>query len=104
MTKYLDKEQLEVVVMQMIWARPYSEINGNKIYSITALGEQEVVKNLSGTKEVFTLAEFENAVNSPDVKQIFIDKSAAITSKGIKSVLDRTVLSKGVYCAFNFKG
>ena len=103
MTKYLDKDQVEVIVMQMIWARPCSEVYGNKIYSVEAVGEQEVVKNLSGTKEVFTLAELEDAVNSPDVLQVFIDKTAAVTSKGIKSVLARTSLNKGVYCGFNFK-
>lgn len=102
MTKYLNKEQIEVVVLQMIWARPCSEVSGSKIYSDLALGEQVVVKNLEGTRDVATLLEFEEAINSPDVKQVFIDKTAAITSRGIRNVLKRSSLSKDVYCGFTF--
>lgn len=103
MTKYLNKNQVEVIVMQMIWARPYSEVNGNKIYVVKASGEQDVVKNLDGTKEVLTLSDLEDAINSPDVKQVFISEYAAVTSKGMRNVLSRTSLMKSVYCAFDFK-
>ncbi len=84
-------------------ARPYQEFEGCRVYPLQAKGEEEVIKNLKGTKEVETLAELEDAVNAPDVAQVYVGKYASITSKGMKNVLSRTALTKEIFCAFTVK-
>lgn len=101
MEKRYDKGQIETIVVQTVLARPYKEIEGCRIYPVKAKGETEVIKKLSGTKEVKSLLELEDAVNAPEVKNIFIDTYAAVTSKGLKSVLSRTSLIKDIFCTFD---
>jgi len=103
MDKKYTKEQIETIVMQSIYTRPYVDIMGSKIYSLETQGEELVAKNLKDCASPTTLMELEEVINNPDVKCIFIDKFAAITSKGLVSVLQRASLSKEVYCAFNIQ-
>lgn len=71
MEKRYDKGQIETVVLQAVLARPYKEFGGCRIYPIHAEGEEAVVKNLAGSREVTTLAELEDAVNAPEVANVF---------------------------------
>lgn len=103
MEKKLSKQELETITLQMILTAPYKECAGCRIYPITKTGEELVIRHLAGTKEVETLTELEDAVNSPSVKQVYIGKYAAITSKSLKNVLSRTSLTKNIFCAFDFK-
>lgn len=101
--KRYDKDQIETIVLQTIMARPYKDFGGNRVYKIEAVGEEAVIKNMKGTKEITSLYELEEAVNSPEVSDIFIGKLASVTSKGLKNVLERSSLTKNVYCAFDVK-
>lgn len=103
MEKTLSKPEIETVTLQLIMAGPYKECGSCRIYTITKTGEEMVIRRLAGTKEVETLTELEDAVNSPKVEQIYIGKYASVTSKGLKSVLSRTSLTKNIFCAFDFK-
>lgn len=103
MEKRYDKGQIETVVLQAVLARPYKEFGGCRIYPLHAEGEETVVKNLAGSREVTTLAELEDAVNAPEVANVFIGRSAAVTSKGMKNVLSRTSLAKDIFCAFEVR-
>lgn len=85
MEKRYDKGQIETVVLQAVLARPYKEFGGCRIYPLHAEGEEAVVKNLAGSREVTTLAELEDAVNAPEVANVFIGRFAAVTSKGMKT-------------------
>ena len=103
MEKRYDKGQIETVVLQAVLARPYKEFGGCRIYPLHAEGEEAVVKNLAGSREVTTLAELEDAVNAPEVANVFIGRFAAVTSKGMKNVLSRTSLAKDILCAFEIR-
>ena len=96
MEKRYDKGQIETVVLQAVLARPYKEFGGCRIYPLHAEGEEAVVKNLAGSREVTTLAELEDA-------NVFIGRFAAVTSKGMKNVLSRTSLAKDIFCAFEIR-
>ena len=78
MEKRYDKGQIETVVLQAVLARPYKEFGGCRIYPLHAEGEEAVVKNLAGSREVTTLAELEDAVNAPEVANVFIGRFAAV--------------------------
>ena len=99
----MNKDEIESIILQTILARPYKEFEGCRVYPLQAAGEEEVIKKLKDTKEVETLAELEDAVNAPDVAQVYIGKYASVTSKGMKNVLSRTSLSKKIFCAFAVK-
>ena len=71
MEKRYDKGQIETVVLQAVLARPYKEFGGCRIYPLHAEGGEAVVKNLAGSREVTTLAELEDAVNAPEVANVF---------------------------------
>ncbi|MCM1324585.1 MAG: hypothetical protein NC218_10725 [Acetobacter sp.] len=103
MVKCLNKNEIETIILQTVLARPYAEFDGCRVYPLNASGEEQVIKNLAGTKEVTTLMELEEAINTPDVAQVYISKYAAITAKGLKSVLSRTSLTKEIFCAFEIK-
>lgn len=103
MEKLINKNEIESIMLQTIMARPYQELEGYRVYALKAKGEEEVIKNMRGTKEVETLTELENAVNSPEVAQVYIGRYASVTSKGMKSVLSRTSLTKEIFCAFDIK-
>lgn len=103
MEKFMNKNEIESVILQTVLARPYQEFEGCRIYPLLAKGEEEVIRNLKGTREVETLAGLEAAVNAPEVAQIYIGKYASITSKGMKNVLSRTSLTKEIFCAFTVK-
>ena len=98
MEKRYDKGQIETVVLQAVLARPYKEFGGCRIYPLHAEGE-----DLAGSREVTTLAELEDAVNAPEVANVFIGRFAAVTSKGMKNVLSRTSLAKDIFCAFEIR-
>jgi hypothetical protein len=100
MTKGFNKDQIETIILKTIMARDYTIIGGNKVYNLNKEGEEIVVQNLKGNKEVGTLSELEEAMNNPNVKNVYIPKFAAITSKGLTTVLNRTSISKDIYCAF----
>ena len=101
--KRYNKDQIETIVLQTIMARPYKDFGGNRVYPVNAIGEEAVIKSLSGTKEITSLYELEQAVNEPEISNIFIAKNASVTSKGLKSVLERSSLTKDIFCAFEVK-
>ena len=101
--KKFNRDKLETLVLEQIMSRPYHDFSGNKIHYVAEEYEAIFVKNLKGNKEVHNLSELEDAVNSPDVKTIFIGRSAAITPKGLENVLSRTSLIKQIFCAFEIK-
>ena len=101
--KLYNKDQIETIVLQTIMARPYKGFGGSRIYSVNAEGEEAVIKGLAGTKEITSLFELEQAVNEPNVSNIFIAKNASVTSKGLKSVVERSSLTKDIFCAFDVK-
>ncbi len=101
--KRYNKDQIETIVLQTIMARPYKDFGGNRVYPINAIGEEAVIKGLEGTKEITSLYELEQAVNEPEVNNIYIAKNASVTSKGLKSVLERSSLTKDIFCAFEVK-
>lgn len=101
--KKYNKDQIETIVLQTIMARPYKDFGGNRVYPVKAAGEEAVIKGLNGTKEITSLFELEQAVNEPDVSNIYIAKNASVTSKGLKSVLERSSLTKDIFCAFDVK-
>lgn len=103
MEKHFNKDELETIVLQTIYTRPHQEINSCRIYWVQKEGEELVVKNLKGNKEVSDLQELEDAINNSAIDNIFIPKYASITSKGIKKVLERTSLAKDIYTAFEVK-
>ena len=103
MKKTFTKDEVETVVLQTILARPYKEINGYRIYPVNKEGEERVIKGLLGSKEVADLIELEEAINEPEVAQVYIPKYASITSKGLQAVLNRTSLKKNIYCTFDVK-
>ncbi len=103
MENRLTRDEIETIVLQAILSRPYKEIEGYRIYSLKATGEEEVIKHLKGTKTVETLTELEEEINSPATAQIYIDKYASITTKGMMNVLSRTSLVKEIFCAFELK-
>ena len=82
---------------------PFHNEKSCRIYPLHAEGEEAVVKNLAGSREVTTLAELEDAVNAPEVANVFIGRFAAVTSKGMKNVLSRTSLAKDIFCAFEIR-
>jgi hypothetical protein len=101
--KKFNKAELQTLVLDEIMARPYVEYSGNKIHYVAEEYEALFVKNLKGNREVTNLTELEEAVNSPDVKTIFIGRQAAITAKTLEKVLTRTSLIKQIFCAFEVK-
>ena len=101
--KKFDKDKLQTLVLEEIISRPYKEFSGNKVHYLAEEYEAIFVKNLKGNREVTNLTELEEAVNSPDVKTIFIGRKAAITSKSLETVLARTSLIKQIFCAFEVK-
>jgi hypothetical protein len=101
--KKFNKAELQSLVLEEIMSRPYQDYSGNKIHYVAEEYEALFVKNLKGNREVTNLTELEDAVNSPDVKTIFIGRQAAITSKGLAAVLARTSLTKQIFCAFEVK-
>ena len=101
--KRYNKDQIETIVLQTIMARPYKDFGGNRVYPINAIGEEAVIKGLEGTKEITSLYELEQAVNEPEVNNIYIAQNASVTSKGLKSVLERSSLTKDIFCAFEVK-
>ncbi len=103
MPKLYSKDEIEAVVLQAIMARPYKEFDGCRVYFVATPGEAAVVKKLAGTREISSLTELEEAVNAPEVKNVFIDTHASVTSKGLKNVLSRTSLAKEIFCAFEPK-
>lgn len=103
MENLINKDEIESIVLQSVLAGAYKEFGGCRIYLINKTGEEVVIKNLCGTREVETLSELENAVNTPEVSQIYIGKYASITAKGLKNVLSRASLTKNIFCAFEIK-
>ncbi|MBQ2885743.1 MAG: hypothetical protein IJE43_18620 [Alphaproteobacteria bacterium] len=101
--KKFNKDEMQTLVLEQIMSRPYHDFSGNKIHYVAEEYEAIFVKNLKGNKEVHNLSELEEAVNSPEVKTIFIGRSAAITSRGLENVLSRTSLIKQIFCAFKIK-
>ncbi len=101
--KRYNKDQIETIILQTIMARPYKEFGGNKIYWVKAIGEEAVIKGLEGTKEITSLYELEQAVNEPEIRNIYIGKDASVTSKGMKNVLERSSLTKDIFCSFEVK-
>ena len=98
-----NKDQIETIVLQTIMARPYKDFGGNRVYPVNAVGEEAVIKGLKGTKEITSLFELEQAMSEPEVSNIYIAKDASVTSKGLKNVLERSSLTKDVFCAFKVK-
>lgn len=103
MTKKIDVEKMETMVLKEISSRPTRDMYGNKIYCVKEEYEEVFVKNLNGCKEVKNLRELEDAVNSPKAKYIFIGASASVTVKGMETVLSRTALTKQIFCSFDIK-
>ena len=101
--KKFNKTELESLVLQEIMSRPYMDFGGNKVHYIATEYEALFIKNMEGNFEVTNLMELEDAVNSPDVKTVFIGRDASITSKLLRKVLERTNLQKQIFCAFKVK-
>jgi ABC-type Zn uptake system ZnuABC Zn-binding protein ZnuA len=101
--KKFNKTELESLVLQEIMSRPYMDFGGNKVHYIATEYEALFIKNMEGNFEVTNLMELEDAVNSPDVKTVFIGRDASITSKLLGKVLERTNLQKQIFCAFKVK-
>ena len=99
MTNKFNKDQLQTLVLGEIMDRPYQEFNGCKVHHVAEEYEALFVKNLQGNREVKTLNELEDAMNTPDVKTIYIGKNASITSKALENVLEHSSLVKQIFSA-----
>ena len=101
MTNKFNKEQMQTLVLGEIMERPYKEFNGSKVHYVAEEYEALFVKNLQGNREVKNLTELEEAMNTPEVKTIYIGKNASITPKGIENVLERASLIKQIFSAID---
>ena len=104
MKNILPRRVLEEIFLMSVWHRPHTFIMGSKIFYTPSKIEKLVLQNCSDVVTVNNLQELEQEMNTPDQNLIFIDKSAAITSMGLKKILERTGLNKTIFCAFELTG
>lgn len=103
MTTLFNKNQIETLVLQTILRRSAVDCGGCSVYQVKGDAEILALKELSGCQSVANLAELEDAVNAPAVTSVFVDANAAVTFRSLKSVLQRCVLNKTVFVAFDLK-
>ena len=104
MKNILPRRMIENIFLRSVWYRPHTFIMGSKIFYTPSKAEKLVLQNRSNVITVNNLAELEKEMNTPTKNLIFIDKSAAITSLGLKKILERTSLNKTIFCAFKLTG
>lgn len=104
MKNILPRRIIESIFLRSVWYRPHTFIMGSKIFYTPSKTEKLVLQNRSDVITVNNLAELEKEMNTPTENLIFIDKSAAITSLGLKKILERTSLNKTIFCAFKLTG
>jgi len=104
MKKILSRQMIEKIFLMSVWHRPHTIIMGNKIFYTPSEVEKLVLQNCSDVVTVNNLEELEKEMNATAENLIFIDKSAAITSLGLKKILERTSLNKTIFCAFKLTG
>ena len=104
MKNILPRQILEKIFLMSVWYRPHTFIMGSKVFYTPSETEKLVLQNRSDVVTVNNLDELEKAMNTPEENIIFIDKSAAITSLGLKKILERTSLNKTIFCAFKLTG
>lgn len=95
------KKGIERVILKSVLNRPYTMFLDSKIYYTPSKIEEVILSQLQNGTSAKTLAEFEAAVQNPEIESIYIGKYAAITSAALKNILERNGLSKTIYCAFN---
>lgn len=104
MRNILPRRMIEKIFLMSVWYRPHTVIMGSKIFYTPSETEKLVLQNRSDVATVNNMEELEKAMNSPLKNLIFIDKSAAITSLGLKKIIERTSLNKTIFCAFKLTG
>ncbi len=104
MKNILPRRMIEEIFLMSVWYRPHTFIMGSKIFYTPSEAEKLVLQNRSDVITVNNLEELEKEMNTPEENYIFIDKSAAITSLGLKKILERTSLNKTIFCAFKLIG
>lgn len=104
MKNILPRRVINEIFLRSVWYRPHTFIMGSKIFYTPSKIEKLVLKKRSDVVTVNNLEELEIEMNTPAENLIFIDKSAAITSLGLKKILERTSLSKTIFCAFKLTG
>ena len=104
MKNILPRRMLEKIFLMSVWYRPHTFIMGNKIFYTPSKAEKLVLQNCADVVTVHNLQELEKEMNTPETNLIFIDQSAAITSSGLKKILERTGLNKTIFCAFKLTG
>ena len=104
MRNILPRRLLEKIFLMSVWRRPHTFIMGSKVFYTPSKAEKIVLQNISEVVTVNNLEELEKEMNAPESNLIFIDKSAAITSLGLKKILERASLSKTIFCSFKLTG
>jgi len=104
MKNRLSRRTIENVFLMSVWYRPHTFILGSKIIYTPSEAEKLVLQNRFDVITVNNLEELEKEMNSPAEHFIFIDKSAAITSLGLRKILERASLNKIIFCAFKLTG
>lgn len=104
MKNILPREMLEKIFLLSVWYRPHTFVMGSKIFYTPSKAEKLVLQNCSDVITVHNMQELEKEMNTPTTNLIFIDQSAAITSQGLKKILERSSLNKTIFCAFELSG
>lgn len=98
--RLLSKKELEKLARWDVLDQGYQEAGLSRVYQVGNLWVTEALSQISGLKTVQTLGELEQAMRDADCEEIFIPENAAVTSQGLKQVLERASLGKIIYTAF----
>lgn len=98
--RLLSKNELEKLARWDVLDQGYQEAGLSRIYQVDNLWVETALSKIDGVKIVQTLGELEQAMGDADCEEVFIPANAAVTSKGLKQILERAPLGKIIYTAF----